>query len=98
MEPGVLMSHSQELSNNLYPIHRVYAYFFKVLMLSSHLRLGLRKGLFPVGLPLKILKPLLLSSTVTTCTAHLYLQDLTTLTVLGERYILHGKNHLRIHS
>ena len=28
-------------------------------MFSSHLRLGLPKGLFPVGLPVKILKALL---------------------------------------
>ena len=30
-----------------------------ILILSSHLRLGLTKGLFPVGLPIKILKALL---------------------------------------
>jgi hypothetical protein len=33
-----------------------------ILLLSSHLRLGLPKGLFPVRLPIKILKELLLSS------------------------------------
>ena len=32
-----------------------------ILILSSHLGLGLPKGLFPVGLPVKILKTLLLS-------------------------------------
>ena len=30
-----------------------------ILILSSHLRLGLPKGLFPVGLPVNILKALL---------------------------------------
>ena len=34
-----------------------------ILILSSHLRLDLPKGLFPVGLPVKILKALLPSST-----------------------------------
>ena len=57
-----------------------------ILILSSHLRLGLPKGLFPVGLPFKILKALLPSSILATCPAHLNLLDLITLTILGERY------------
>ena len=48
-------------------------------MLSSHLRLGLPKGLFPVGLPVKILKALLPSSILATCPAHLNRLDLITL-------------------
>ena len=36
-----------------------------ILILSSHLRLGLPKGLFPVGLPFKILKALLIYSILT---------------------------------
>ena len=70
MEPGGSMAHSQGLSNNSYPepkqtqfpalIHISSRY---TLMLSSHLRLGLPKGLFPIGLPVKILKTLLPSST-----------------------------------
>ena len=46
------------------------------------------KGLFPVGLPVKILKALLPSSILATCLAHLNLLDLITLTILGERYKL----------
>ena len=38
-----------------------------ILMLSSHLRLGLPKG--PVGLPVTILKALLTSSILATCPA-----------------------------
>jgi hypothetical protein len=49
--------------------------------LSSHLRLGLPKGLFPVGLPVKILKALLPSYILATCSAHLNLLDLITLTI-----------------
>ena len=58
--------------------------------MSSYLRLGLPKGLFPVGLgpPVKILKALLTSSILATCSAYLNLLDLITLTILGERYKL----------
>ena len=52
------------------------------LILSSHLRLGLPKGLFPVGLPAKILKASLPSSILATCPAHLNHLDLITLTIL----------------
>ena len=55
-------------------------------MLSSQLLLGLPNGLFPVGLPVKILKALLPSSILATCPAHLNLLDLITLTIFGERY------------
>ena len=46
------------------------------------------QGLFPVGLPVKILKALLPSSILATCPVHLNLLDLITLTILGERYKL----------
>ena len=59
-----------------------------ILILSSYLRLGFPKGLFPVGLPVKILKALLPSSILATYPAHLNLIDLITLTILGERYKL----------
>ena len=45
------------------PISRIDNYFFKVHSnIFPHLRLDLPKGLFPVGLPAKILKALLSSS------------------------------------
>ena len=50
--------------------------------------LGLPKGLFPVGLPVTILKELLLSSILAACPAHLNHLDLINLTILGERYKL----------
>ena len=58
--------------------------------MSSYLRLGLPKGLFPagVGLPVTILKALLHSSILSTWPAHFSLLDLITLTILGERYKL----------
>ena len=52
------------------------------------LKLGLPKALFPVGLPVEILKALLSSSIQAKYSAHLNLLDLITLTILGERYKL----------
>jgi len=56
-----------------------------ILILSSHLRLDLPKGLFLLGLPVKILKALLPSSILATCPAYLNFLDLIALTILGER-------------
>ena len=91
MEPGCSMPYSQGLSNNSYPEPNQQFPALtpisssSILILSSHLRLGLPKGLFPVGLPVKILKAFLPSSIMATCPAHLNLLDLITLTILGER-------------
>ena len=55
-----------------------------ILILSSHLLLGFPKGLFPVGVPVNILKALIPSSILATCPAYLNFLDLITLTTLGE--------------
>ena len=81
------MPYSQGLSNNPYPEPN-QPNSRSILILSSHLRLDFRKGLFPVGVPVKILKVLLPSSILATGPAHLNLLDLITLTILGERYKL----------
>ena len=74
MEPGGSMPHLQGLSNNPYPEPNQPNYpSMSILILFSHLRLGLLKGLFPVGLPVTILKALLPSSILTSCNAHLNL-------------------------
>ena len=62
------------------------------LILSSHLRLGLPKDLFPLGLPVKILKVVVPSSNLATWPTHLNLLDLITLTTLGERYKLRSSS------
>ena len=65
MEPEDSMPHSQGLSNNPYPepnqpnSPQPNTSSRTILILSSHLRLDLHKGIFPVGLPVKILKALL---------------------------------------
>ena len=55
-----------------------------ILIFSSHLRQGLPKDLFPVGLPVKILKALLLSSILAAWPAHLSLKKLN---VFADLYV-----------
>jgi hypothetical protein len=52
-----------------------------ILILSSYLRLGLAEGLFPAGVPVKILKTLLPSFILVTRSAEFNLLDLITLTI-----------------
>ena len=94
MEPGDSMPHSQGFSNNpilsrVNPIPRIDTYFLRSILISpSHLRLGHPKGIFPVGVPVKILRALLPSSILATWPAYLNLLDLITLTILAEPYTL----------
>ena len=63
MEPGGSMPHSQGLSSNPYPEPKLTQFLVlipisltSILILSSHLRLGLPEGLFTADVPVKILK------------------------------------------
>ena len=60
--------------------------WWSIIILSTHLCLGLPSGLFPSGFPTRTLYAPLSSPIWATCPAHLILLDFNTRTILGEEY------------
>jgi hypothetical protein len=73
--------------SQLNPVHAPHLTSWRsILILSSHLCLGLPGGLLHLGLPTKILYAPLLSSLHATCHTHLILLDLITQIIFGDEY------------
>ena len=71
------------------PLQSIYPHptsWRSILILSTHLHLGLPSGLLPSGFPSNTLYTPLSSPICTTCPAHLILLDFITHTILGEEY------------
>jgi hypothetical protein len=92
MEPEGSLPCSQEPSTDPYPetdrSNPYHPILRSILILSTHLHVGLPSGLFLSGFPTNILHTFLVSPISATCPAHLILLHLIILIMFGEEYKL----------
>jgi len=75
------------IPSQLHPVHTPTSTSWRsILILSSHLWLGIPSGLFPSCFPTKTLNTPLLSPIRATCPTHLILLYFITRTIFGEEY------------
>ena len=93
MEPEGSLSHLKESTTCRYPkpdqsspCTPHHTSRKSILILSSHLWLGLPSGLFPSGFPTKTLYAPILSHLCATCSTHVILLNLITWIIFGEEY------------
>jgi len=87
MEPKSSLLCPQEPTTPSHPIS-----LLSILILSSHLHLGLPSDLFLSGFSIKILYAVLISSMHITCPTHLTVHDLITLIIFSDEYKLQSSS------
>jgi len=76
-----------ERNKSMNPVHIFPQYFPRsTLILSSHLRLGLPRGILPSASPTKVLHAFLISPMRALCPVNLILPDLVTLIIFDEQH------------